>query len=132
MKKQLIQLTVKVTEEKEKAIKKYANKYHNGNTAGAIREFIDKGLSINSYKEEITFLREMIREELESVLHSDMKAMRSLCVKSGIMSASSHFALGEVLEKLVDPKYRRGLEEVLVQNKKRGYAYMTSKDFKIE
>ena len=96
MRKQLKQLSVKVTEEKEKQLKRYANKYHDGNVAMAIREFIDKGLAINSYKDEITFIREMISEELESKLDPYMNRLIAINSKGAIMSASSHFILGEV------------------------------------
>ena len=122
------QLTVKISTEKEKSLKKYANQYHNGNVAKSVREFIDKGLAINSYKDDIDFIRQMINEEIENSIEPYMKRIISICVKGGVMSASSHFALAEVLQKLVDPKYRRILEEVLTENKKRGYAYITSKE----
>lgn len=128
MKKSLKQLTVKVTEEKEQQLRKYANKYHNGNVAMAIREFIDKGLSINSYQDEINFIREMINEEIESTINPYMNRLIAITSKGSIMSASSHFALGEVLSRLVEPKYRKDLEEVLIENKKKGYSYVISKD----
>lgn len=130
MKKGLKQLTVKVTEEKEQQLKKYANKYHNGNISEAIREFINKGLAINSYNDETTLLRETINEELENTIEPYMERIISISVKAGVMSASSHFALAEVLEKLVDPKHRRILEEVLTENKKKGHVYMTAKELK--
>lgn len=128
MGKQLKQLSVKVTEEKEQQLKRYANKYHDGNVAMAIREFIDKGLAINSYKDEITFIREMISEELESKLDPYMNRLIAINSKGAIMSASSHFILGEVLSSLVEPRYRRILEEILTEGKKKGYAYIISKN----
>ena len=128
MGKQLKQLSVKVTEEKEQQLKRYANKYHDGNVAMAIREFIDKGLAINSYKDEITFIREMISEELESKLDPYMNRLIAINSKGAIMSASSNFILGEVLSSLVEPRYRRILEEILTEGKKKGYAYIISKN----
>ena len=128
MGKQLKQLSVKVTEEKEQQLKRYANKYHDGNVAMAIREFIDKGLAINSYKDEITFIREMISEELESKLDPYMNRLIAINSKGAIISASSHFILGEVLSSLVEPRYRRILEEILTEGKKKGYAYIISKN----
>ena len=132
MEKSLKQLTVKVTEEKEQQLKKYANKYHNGNISIAIREFIDKGLAINSYKDEITFLKQMINEELEATLNPYMNRIIAISSKGAIMSASSHFSLAEVLATLVDPRYRRNLEEILTESKKKGYVYITSKDEKLK
>ena len=94
----------------------------------AIREFIDKGLAINSYKEEISFLREMINEELENTISPYINRLIALTSKGAIMSASSHFILGEVLSSLVEPRYRRILEEILTEGKKKGYAYIISKN----
>ncbi len=132
MKKTLIQLSVKVTEEKEKQLKKYANKYHNGNVAMTIREFIDKGLSINSYKEDISLLREAINEELENTMNPYMNRLIAISSKGAIMSASSHFTLAEVLASLVEPRYRQTLEKTLTESKKKGYVYITGKDYKVE
>lgn len=123
---------IKIPKKKKEELEKYANKHHSGNISEAIREFINKGLAINSYKDEIDFLRQMIREELESTLDKDINSIRALISKGAIMSASSHFTLAEVLEKLVDPKHRRVLEEVLTENKKKGYVYITSKELGIE
>lgn len=121
-------LGVKIPKNKKEQLEKYANKYHNGNVSMAIREFIDKGLSINSYKEEISFLRQMINEELEITLNPYMNRLIAICSKGAIMSASSHFSLGEVLAKFVEPKYRKSLEEALTESKKRGYVYITKKE----
>ncbi len=132
MKEPLEFLGIKIPKEKKKQLEKYANKYHNGNISMAIREFIDKGLSVNSYKDEITFIREMINEELEATLNPYMNRLLSISSKGAIMSASSHYALAEVLNKLVAPEDRRILEEVLTENKKKGYVYITSKDYKLD
>ena len=64
MKKELEFIGIKIPKHKKEQLEKYANKYYNGNVSMALREFIDKGLSINSYKDEISFLRQMINEEL--------------------------------------------------------------------
>lgn len=132
MKKQLEFIGIKIPKDKKIQLEKYANKYHNGNISMAIREFIDKGLAINSYKDEITFLRQMINEELEATLNPYMNRIIAISAKGAIMSASSHFSLAEVLASLVDPRYRRNLEEILTESKKKGYVYITSKDEKLK
>ncbi len=128
MKEQLEFIGIKIPKDKKVQLEKYANKNYNGNVSMAIREFIDKGLSINSYKDEITFIREMINEELEEIISPYMNRLIAITSKGSIMSASSHFALAEVLSRLVEPKYRKDLEEVLIENKKKGYSYVISKD----
>ena len=132
MKKQLEFVGIKIPKDKKRQLEKYANKHHNGNISIAIREFIDKGLAINSYKDEITFLRQMINEELEPTLNPYMNRIIAISSKGAIMSASSHFSLAEVLASLVDPRYRRNLEEILTESKKKGYVYITSKDEKLK
>ncbi len=132
MSSNLVVMTLKIPKNKKEQLEKYANKYHNGNISMAIRKFIDKGLSINSYREEISFLREMINEELESTINPYMNRLISISSKGAIMSASSHFTLAETLASLVEPKYRQALEKTLVDGKKKGYVYITNKDYKIE
>ncbi len=63
MSNQLVKVDVKISKNKKEQLEKYANKYYNGNVSMALREFIDKGLSINSYKDEISFLRQMINDQ---------------------------------------------------------------------
>lgn len=132
MKEQLDFIGIKIPKNKKEQLEKYANKYHNGNVSMAIREFIDKGLAVNSYSEEITFLRQMINEELETTIDPYMNRLIAICSKGAIMSASSHFALGDALSKFVEPRYRVALEEALTENKKKGYVYITSKDHKVD
>ena len=129
---QLVKVDVKISKNKKEQLEKYANKYYNGNVSMALREFIDKGLSINSYKEEISFLRQMINEELEATLNPYMNRLIAISSKGAVMSASSHFTLAEVLASLVEPRYRQTLEKTLTESKKKGYVYITSKDYKVE
>ena len=123
---------IKIPKSKKEELERYANKHYNGNLSMAIREFIDKGLSINSYKDEISFLRQMINEELESTLNPYMNRIISITSKGAIMSASSHFALGEVLNSFVPKECRKPIEEALERNKKRGVVYITNKDHKAD
>lgn len=132
MQNKTVIMTFKMSKNKKEQLEKYANKHHNGNISMALREFIDKGLSINSYKEEISFLRQMINEEVESTLNPYMNRIIAISSKGAVMSASSHFALAEVLNKFVPPEHRQTLEEALIENKKKGYVYITSKDYKID
>lgn len=132
MKKQLEFIGIKIPKDKKVQLEKYANKNYNGNVSMAIREFIDKGLSINSYKEDISLLREMINEELENTMNPYMNRIIAISSKGAIMSASSHFTLAEVLASLVEPKYRQILEKTLTESKKKGYVYITGKDYKVE
>ena len=132
IKEQLEFIGIKIPKDKKVQLEKYANKNYNGNISMAIREFIDKGLSINSYKEDISLIREIINEELENTMNPYMNRLIAISSKGAIMSASSHFTLAEVLASLVEPKYRQTLEKTLTESKKKGYVYITGKDYKVE
>ena len=132
IKEQLEFIGIKIPKDKKVQLEKYANKNYNGNISMAIREFIDKGLSINSYKEDISLIREIINEELENTMNPYMNRLIAISSKGAIMSASSHFTLAEVLASLVEPRYRQTLEKTLTESKKKGYVYITGKDYKVE
>lgn len=128
----LVKRDFKITQKKDLELQKYANKYHDGNVSEAIRFFISKGLSINAYKDEATFLREMIGEEIENKIEPYMNRLIKISVKGSVISASVYFLLGRVLEKFVPPSKREDYKKNLAEAKKLGGAYISSKDFKIE
>ena len=132
IKEQLEFIGIKIPKDKKVQLEKYANKNYNGNISMAIREFIDKGLSINSYKEDISLIKEAINEELENTMNPYMNRLIAISSKGAVMSASSHFTLAEVLASLVEPRYRQTLEKTLTESKKKGYVYVRSKDYEID
>lgn len=131
-KENTIKKDFKISIEKNKELEKYANRYYDGNVSMAIREFIDKGLSINSYKEEISFLREMIREELSTELEPKMNRLIKIMVKGSVMSSATYFLCAKVIAKFVPIGERENFKETLKEAKKIGATYVKDKDFKIE
>lgn len=125
-KEKLLIKSLKITPKKEVELQKYANKFHNGNVSEAIRNFIDKGLAIDSYKSELDTIRSIVGEELENKIEPFMKRLIAINVKGSVMSASSHYLNGIVIEKLVPESKRQELKETLAE------AYISSKDFKVE
>lgn len=127
LKNNSIQITVKVKPNIDEELKRLSAKT-NRPVAELVREFIDKGLNINGYKNETDFIREQIREELKSILLPNIERLIKIIVKSGITSASSFFLTGKVLSELVAPSRQLELKEILEEAKKLGIAYIQAKD----
>ena len=104
-----IQLNVKVPEQTADEIKKLAISRHQ-TVAELLRHFIEEGLAIHSYEQNIDFIASIIRQEFTSVYHiQDIQAVvnrtfdsyiekinRNL-LKSGKASAAGYFLLIRVL-----------------------------------
>ncbi len=88
-----------------------------------IREFIVKGMSIGSYKEEIDFIRQQIREEISMQLKPAIDRLVKITVKSGIVSAAGYFLCASALSEFVHPARQKEYEEVLAESKKLGVYY---------
>lgn len=106
---QTIQLNVKVPEQTADEIKKLAISRHQ-TVAELLRHFIEEGLAIHSYEQNIDLIAGIIRQEFTSVYHiEDIRAAVSQTfeehlpkisrnlLKSGKVSAAGYFLLIKVL-----------------------------------
>lgn len=131
-KNETIKIDFRVPKNKAEQIQKYANKHHGGNVSMTVREFIDKGLSINSYKEEITFIREMIREEINTEIEPRMERLIKIMLKGSVMSSATYFLCAKVISKFVPTRLREDFSNTLSGAKKLGASYIRNVDFSIE
>lgn len=106
---QTIQLNVKVTDQSADEIKKLAISRHQ-TVAELLRHFIDEGLKVHSYEQNIDFIAGIIQQEFTSVYHiEDIRAavnqtfeehlpkINQNLLKSGKASAAGYFLLIKVL-----------------------------------
>ena len=106
---QTIQLNVKVAEQTADEIKRLAISRHQ-TVAELLRHFIDEGLKIHSYEQNIDFIAGIIRQEFTSVYHIEdiraavnqtfeehMPKINRNLLKSGKVSAAGYFLLIKVL-----------------------------------
>ena len=70
-KRKKIKRSIDITHEKMEQLNIISSK-RNIPTSVLIREFIDKGISIEKTKDDIAFIRKQIREELETVIGKEM------------------------------------------------------------
>lgn len=138
-KNEMVQITVKVTAEKSEQIKKLANQKHI-TTAELVRRFIDKGLTIDSYKEDVDFIASIVRQELMAVYHIDdiknvmeqqTSRLAKMLMKMGKMSSAEFYLLIKVLMNVAHDGTEDQFDQMLNEAVTLGVDYMQKKDYQI-
>lgn len=97
-------------------------------TAQLVREIVDKGLCVEGYSADISFIRTQLREELTAVLMPQINRLIKIVVKTGLMSVASFYLLTEVIADFVPSARRKSLEEVTEKSKKKAEIYLKIRD----
>lgn len=109
-------------------------------TSELVRGFVEKGLNVDGYKEDIDFIASIIRQEFMAVYHiEDIKAVveqqtnriAKMHMKSGKMDAASFFLLVKVLMNMAHEGTEDQFDQMLNEAVTLGVDYMQKKDFQI-
>jgi len=96
--------------------------------AEVVRGYIDKGLSVDGYSADISFIRTQIREELSAILMPQINRLIKVIIKTGIMSVGGFYLLCDTLDCLVPLHSRQPLEQSIELSKKKAAIYLKLKD----
>jgi len=122
-----------------KTLDKLAVKNHT-TTSELVRQFVEKGLVADGYKEDVDFIAGIIRQELLAVYHiEDIKAIveqqanriAKMHMKSGKIDAASFFLLIKVLMNMSNDGTQDMFDQMLNEAVSLGVDYMQKKDFQI-
>lgn len=139
MKEEIVQITVKVTKEKAEILKTLSTKKHMS-MSELVRRFIDKGLNVESYKEDVDFFAGIVRAELTSIYNiNDIKQvldiqtnrLAKMIMKIGKISSGELFLLINMFLKIIDSNDEDRFDEILSKSISNGINYMQKKDFAI-
>ena len=109
-------------------------------TSEVIRMFIDKGLNIESSREDIDFITDIIRQELTSIyrledikeiLDKQTNRLAKMIMKIGKMSTGQIFLLINMFLRMIDEAEEDRFDELLEMSIRNGINYMQKKDFQI-
>ncbi len=109
-------------------------------TSEVIRLFIDKGLNIESSREDIDFITDIIRQELTSIyrledikeiLDKQTNRLAKMLMKIGKMSTGQLFLLINLFLQIVDSADENKFDEILEKSMRNGVNYMQKKDFQV-
>lgn len=113
---------------------------NNTTTSELVRQFVEKGLSVDGYKQDVDFIASILRQELLSVYHiEDIKAVveqqtnriAKMHMKSGKIDAAAFFLLIKVLMNLAHEGTEDEFDQMLNEAVTLGVDYMQKKDFQI-
>ena len=109
-------------------------------TSEVIRMFIDKGLNIESSREDIDFITDTIRQELTSIyrledikeiLDKQTNRLAKMIMKIGKMSTGQLFLLINMFLRMIDEAEEDRFDDLLEMSIRNGINYMQKKDFQI-
>ncbi len=134
-KKATVQLSVRVPQEIADNVGKLAIK-KNITVADLLREFIDKGMSVDAYNQDVDLLTQIIRQELMAIYRpEDVKAMMSqqvdriakMLMKIGKIDAGNYFmSLNQLV--LLWGGSEEDLLKLVKDSQELGIAYMQQND----
>ena len=109
-------------------------------TSELVRQFVEKGLSVEGYRQDIDFIASIIRQELMAIYHiEDIKAVveqqtnriAKMHMKSGKIDAAAFFLLVKVLMDVAHEGTEDQFDQMLNEAVTLGVDYMQKKDFQI-
>ncbi len=109
-------------------------------TSELVRQYVEKGLSIEGYSQDIDFIARIVRQELMAVYHlEDIKAVveqqtnriAKMHMKSGKIDAAAFFLLIKVLMNIAHEGSEDQFDQMLNEAVTLGVDYMQKKDFQI-
>ncbi len=109
-------------------------------TSDLVRQYVDKGLSVEGYREDVDFIAGIIRQELTAIYNlSDIKAIVEqqttrivkMLMKTGKLDAAAFYLLIKVLMTFADEGSQDQFDQMLNEAITLGVEYMQKKDVQI-
>ena len=118
-----VQITVKVSEGKYESLKKLAASKHI-NMADVVRGFIDKGLAVQTYEDNIDFLSGIIRQEVKAEIGKQANRLAAMLFKIGVITAGNYFMSVRMLSDVISPSMQEDFRDINSNARKLGIDYM--------
>jgi hypothetical protein len=104
----------------------------NSDVSKCCRRLLEKGVSVEAYKEDINFLTKIIRNELEAIIEPYGNRQIKMIMKVGKATGGTMFTVIKLLLTLLNPNELYTFKELLENAMKLGVEYMKMKDFDID
>ena len=96
-----------------------------------VREFVEKGLAVDGYKNDIDFITEIIHRELKEVLEPQVNRIVKLLMKIGKASAGTMYSNLKLVQ-LVTDEDEQAYFEIVNKSLRLGVEYMKKKDVEVD
>ncbi len=127
-------ITLRVQPDMFERIQKLAANNHR-NVSEQVRAFIDKGLEIDGYSQDVNLIAKVIRQELTAIYDVDdikkivdkqSDRLAKLQIKMGKMSASNYYLLAELTRMLWNNAEYEQIEELINDTSAYGVDYVST------
>jgi len=92
-----------------------------------IREFIEKGLAVNGYEENIDMITDIIHQEIEASIKSLANRLAGMINRLTIISAAAYYANITIISDLIDKDRYSSFEKIEKAARKRALSYANMK-----
>jgi hypothetical protein len=119
----VVQITARITQGKYEALKKLAASKHI-NMADVVRGFIDKGLSVQSYQDNIDFISGIVRQEVKAEMGKQANRLAAMLFKIGVITAGNYFMAVRTISDVISPSMQEDFKDINSNARKLGIDYM--------
>ena len=96
-----------------------------------VREYVEKGLTVDRYKEDTDFITEIIRQELKDILEPQINRIVKMLMKIGKVSAGTMYSNLSLIQ-LINDEDQEAYFEMISRSLKLGVEYMKKKDVEVD
>ena len=107
-------------------IEKLAN-HRNCFASDVIRDFVDKGLSVQGYKNDVDFLVSIIRQEVKVEMRAQANRLAAMMYKIGVIAAANYFMDVQMMSDVINPSMQADFKDIHSNAQKQGREYMNLK-----
>jgi hypothetical protein len=92
-----------------------------------IRDFVDKGLSVQGYRDDVDFLSGIIRQEVKAEMRAQANRLAAMLYKVGVLSASNYFMNVQMMADVINPSMQDTFQSIHEKSRRVGMDYMNMK-----
>ncbi len=130
-KEKTVQITVKVKKTTYDTLKMLSTKQH-VTVADIVRRFIDKGITIDAYKDDLDLIAQVVRQEVKAQMAPQIERLVKILMKIGKISAGLYYTTIKTLMRMVGASKAQTFKELATESRKLGIKYMKYKDNEID
>ena len=131
MKDNLEYMGLRIPKDMKKNIEKLARKNH-ASASDVVRSFIDKGIEIDGYTQDVDFIAVIVRQEVKAQMGPQVERLVKILMKSGKISAGLYYLTLRLYMEMMSEERIISFKELATETRKLGIKYMYFKDHEID
>ena len=100
-------------------------------TSELVRVYVEKGLAIDGYKDNVDLIATIVRQEIKAQLDTQIDRLAKMLMKTGKISAGLYYLVLKLLLKQYGATHSQSLKELATETRKMGVKYMQMQDYQI-